>query len=203
LILLFLAWGLGLNMSLGRFRKQSQGAVDNGAACAILLGLAKRVNNGELDLEQTHLTLALFGGEEVNMQGSRAYTQSRDWPLQTIVINLEVMAQNGKYVYWEQDGTSLKLTPTSEKINKNISKSVQAVTGNPAEPAGPVNSDGYSFLRVGIPATTIGTYDTKFIDRGFHGPDDNLARVVMTRLPEAVDILSDFLHNHDQDGDQN
>jgi hypothetical protein len=39
--LLFLALGLGLNMSLGRLVQPSPGAVDNGTACAILLGLAE------------------------------------------------------------------------------------------------------------------------------------------------------------------
>ncbi|HEX7973619.1 MAG TPA: M28 family peptidase, partial [Anaerolineales bacterium] len=111
--LLFLAWGLGLNLILGRFRPPSRGAVDNGAACAILLGLADRIAQGGLALRQTRLTLALFTGEEVNMQGSRAYARKRTWPMPAVAINLEVMAQNGEYVYWEQDGSSLKLMPCS------------------------------------------------------------------------------------------
>ena len=71
------------------------------------------------------------------------------------------------------------------------------MSGSPARPVGPVNSDGYSFLRVGIPATTLGTYDKKLVDRGFHGPADNLDRVVMERLPEAVEILASFVHYYD------
>jgi len=197
LVLLFLAWGLGLNLTLGRLLPPSQGAVDNGAACAILLGLAHRVNKNEIPLERTRLTLALFAGEEVNMQGSRAYISSRHWHIPTVALNLEVMAQNGKYVYWEQDGSALKLIPTSGKINKVISESVDRVTGSPACPVGPVNSDAGSFLQAGIPATTLGTYDRNLVDRGFHGPGDNLDRVVMARLPEAVDILSDFIMRYE------
>ena len=34
--LLFLAWGLGLNLALGRLVQPSSGAVDNGAAFAVL-----------------------------------------------------------------------------------------------------------------------------------------------------------------------
>jgi hypothetical protein len=197
--LLVLAWGLGLNLSLGRFSPPSQGAVDNGAACAILLGLADRIQQGQLALESTRLTLAIFTGEEVNMQGSRAYTAGRDWPLPTLAVNLEVMAQDGSYVYWEQDGTSLKLVPTSPQVNQVLAETVADVTGSKAMPAGPVNSDGYSFLRVGIPATTLGTYDTKWIDRGFHSPADNLERVVMARLPEAVVILARLVTKFDLD----
>jgi hypothetical protein len=195
--LLFLAWGLGLNLSLGRFCPPSQGAVDNGAACAILLGLADRVQNGELLLERTRLTLAIFSGEEVNMQGSHAYTAGRDWSLPTLAVNLEVMAQDGSYVYWEQDGTSLKLVPTSPQLNQTLAETVAEVCGAPAIPAGPVNSDGYSFLRVGVPAATLGTYDTKWVDRGFHSPADNLGRVVMERLPEAVEILARLVYKYD------
>ena len=72
------------------------------------------------------------------------------------------------------------------------------MTGAGARPVGPVNSDGYSFLRVGVPATTIGTYDTQLVDRGFHGPQDNLARVVMARLPQGVEILSQIVEGYDR-----
>lgn len=195
--LLFLAWGLGLNLTLGRFRPPSQGAVDNGAACAILLGLAQRVQSGALPLKRTRLTLALFSGEELNMQGSLAYVQSREWPLPARALNLEVMAQDGEYVLWEQDGFSLKLWPCSDEINQTAAQAVQQVTGVEPRRVGPVNSDGGSFLRVGVPASTLGTYDREQVDRGFHSAKDNLGRVVIERLPEAVEILSTFVAHYD------
>lgn len=198
--LLFLAWGLGLNLTLGRFRRPSQGAVDNGAACAILLGLADRLQRGEVDLNQTRLTLALFGGEEVNMQGSQAYVRSREWSLPTWALNLEVMAQDGEYVVWEQDGYSLKLWPCSSEVIQAISQAVQQTTGAAPRRAGPVNSDGGSFLRAGIPAATLGTYDRQQKDRGFHSARDNLERVSLPRLTEAVEILSAFIHHYDAGG---
>jgi hypothetical protein len=88
--LLFLAWGLGLHFILGALRKPSQGAVDDGAACAILLGLAEHYHHNPSALQRTRLTVALFSGEEINMQGSRAYVQSRNWPLPT-AAQLETM----------------------------------------------------------------------------------------------------------------
>jgi Zn-dependent M28 family amino/carboxypeptidase len=198
--LLFLAWGIGLNLTLGRFRQPSQGAVDNGAACAILLGLARRLQCGALPLENTRLTLALFTGEELNMQGSLAYVKSREWPLPARALNLEVMAQDGDYVLWEQDGFSLKLWPCSGEINRAVSQAVQQVTGAAPRFVGPVNSDGGSFLRRGIPAATLGTYDQEQVDRGFHSAKDNLDRVVMERLPDAVEILSRFIIDYDRGG---
>ncbi|GEM_PF-753126 len=197
--LLVLAWGLGLNMAFGRLRRvQSQGAVDNGAACAILLGLSRQLAEGQVPLANTRLTLALFGGEEVNMQGSRAYVQGRAWPLPAAALNLEIMAQDGQYVYWEQDGTSFKLYPTHAGVSRAVSAAVAGITGAPASPAGPINSDGYSFLRAGLPATTLGTYDRQLGSHGFHLPSDNLERVQMSRLPEGVEILKLFIRNYDQ-----
>jgi Zn-dependent M28 family amino/carboxypeptidase len=196
--MLILAWGLGSHLSLGRTLKPSQGAVDNGAACAILLGLAEQLSNqGPLPVN-TKVTLTLFTGEEVNMQGSRAYVKSRDWPLPTAVLNLEIMAQDGMYIYWEKDGNVFRLLPTACSLNELFSTAVEQITSAPARPAGPVNSDGASFLFAGIPATTVGTLDVRLGETGFHRPTDNLERVVMERLPEGVEILGAFLHTFDQ-----
>ncbi len=197
--LLVLAWGLGLNMVFGRLRRvQSQGAVDNGAACAILLGLSRQLAEEQVPLANTRLTLALFGGEEVNMQGSRTFVRGRSWPLPAAALNLEIMAQDGEYVYWELDGTSFKLYPTDAALNQAVSAAVAGITGAPASPAGPINSDGYSFLRSGLPATTLGTYDRQLGSHGLHLPSDNLERVQMSRLPEGVEILKLFIRNYDQ-----
>ena len=191
--LLFLAWGLGLNLCVGRVLAPSQGAVDNGASCAILLGLANRLARGEIVLQQTKVVIALFTGEEANMQGSRAYLQTRDWSLPAVAVNLEVMAQDGEYVFWEQDGNVFRLIPTSKTLNQALSAAVTEVTGHPPRPAGPLISDGSSFLFAGIPASTLGTYDTRLKDTGFHRPTDNLSRVVMERLPEGVEIMTALL----------
>ncbi|NOY98387.1 MAG: Zn-dependent exopeptidase M28 [Chloroflexi bacterium] len=194
--LLFLAWGFGLHLSLGRWLEPSQGAVDNGAACAILLGLAQRLAAGEIPLQKTRVTLALFTGEEVNMQGSRAYVKSREWPLPAAVVNLEIMAQDGDYVLWEQDGDAFRLLPTAPRLNELLSGAVQAATGIAPRRVGPVNSDAASFLFAGLPATTLGAYDARLADTGLHRPSDNLARVVMSRLPEGVRILEHFLEEY-------
>lgn len=207
--MLFLAWGLGLNLALGRSLQPSQGAVDNGAACAILLGLAERLSQVQVGaggrrpvagLQQTKVTIALFTGEEVNLQGSRAYAQERDWPLPAIALNLEAMAQDGEYVLWERDGSVFKLESTSAEVNRLAAYAVEAVTGRPPRPGGPVISDAASFLKLGIPATTLGTYHSRLVDAGFHRPSDNLARVMLERLPEGVEILATLLREYDRIG---
>ncbi len=200
--LLFLAWGLGLNLCLGRLKKHpSQGAVDNGAACAILLGLAKRLSTTELPLQHTRLILAWFGGEEVNMQGSRAFVRSQDWSLPAAALNMEVMAQDGDYVVWEQDGSVFHLQPTDARLNRAAAACVVAVTGHAVRPGGPVTSDGASFLQAGVPAATLGTYDRRLQERGFHLASDNLERVLMGRLLEGVEIIWRFARWFDETGE--
>lgn len=193
--MLLLALGFGLHLSLGRLLKPSQGAVDNGAACAILLGLAERLATGQIPLTDKRITLVLFTGEEVNMQGSRAYVHSRTWPLPAAALNMEIMAQDGDFIYWQEDGNVFHLSPTNERLNQAVVAAVKQVTGCDAQPAGPVNSDGGSFLRAGIPSTTMGTLDTRLGETGLHRPTDNLARVIFDRLPQSVQIL-ETLVNH-------
>jgi hypothetical protein len=83
-------------------------------------------------------------------------------------------------------------------LNQAVASTIQNVTGKRPIPAGPINSDGYSFLRSGIPATTLGTYDSMLGSRGFHLPSDNLARVRMERLPKGVEILEKFIEAFDK-----
>ncbi len=196
--MLFLAFGLGLNLSTGRLLQPSQGAVDNGAACAILLGLASQLNL-QSPISNTKITIALFAGEEVQMQGSRAYVRGRAWRLPAMALNLEVMGQDGGYIYWEHDGTAFGLRPLSPHVNALLAQAVQEVTRQPARPVGPINSDGFSFVSAGIPTGVLGTFDRRLKETGFHRPTDNLDRVVMARLPEGVEILSRFLVKYDHE----
>ena len=90
LALVILAWGLGLNLSTGRLLAPSQGAVDNGAACAVLLGLAENLHHERTQATQNSeaqpgaclipqnlkITIVLFSGEEINMQGSAPMSAS-------------------------------------------------------------------------------------------------------------------------------
>ena len=197
LVILTLAWGFGLNLTLGRFVTPSQGAIDNGTACAILLDLANRLARDEISLQHTKVTIALFTGEEVGMQGSRAYVRSRDWSFPTIVINLEIMAQDGDYVIWEYQGNTLRLIPSTSWLNEVVAAAVLDTTGNPVRFVRVLLSDGFFFLSAGIPTTVLGTYHSRMEGGGLHRPTDNLDRVVMQRLPEGVEILSLILSRYD------
>jgi len=148
-------------------------------------------------LARTRVTIALFGGEEVALQGSRAYVASRDWPLPTMAINLELMAQDGDYVIWEHESNTLRRIPTPPELNQAVAAVVADVTGDSPRFIRSLMSDGFSLLSAGIPTTVLGTYHSQMEGGGLHRPTDNLARVVTPRLDEGVEVLALLLEKYD------
>jgi hypothetical protein len=192
--LAILASGYGLNLSLGRLVKPSPGAVDNGAACVILLTLAERLTKQEIRAERIkQITIALFSGEEIDRQGSRAYVNGRKWLGSESILNLEAMAQNGQYVIWQRDGSVYRLIPTDARLNAAIYRAVEQVTGEIPVAGGPVLTDAAPFLEKGLPAAVLGTYDRDWKDAGFHRPSDNLDRLVVDRIDEGIQIALRFI----------
>ena len=189
LMVAFAALGLGLHLTLGRVITPSQGAVDNGAACAVILKLAERLSKEGVPSPHTRVTLVLFTGEEANMQGSRAYVRSRDWRLPTRVVNLELLGQDGPYVLWVRDGDAFHRVETPAALRAWVNQAVQEVTGEPAQEEDLINSDAFSFLRQGIPAVTLGTRHSRWGTRGLHRPTDNLSRITLPRLVEHEAVL--------------
>lgn len=195
------AYGLGMGTNLigGRLsRHPSTGTVDNGTAVAILLALARRLHQGEVRLGRTSVTILFTVGEEAQLQGALAYVRDRaDWSVPASVFNLEVMGQDGGYVVWEHEGTAMRKLPSDPTLVRRLERAVEAVTGERPVRASLISSDAFAFLRGGIPAATLGSFDLDLGGRGFHSALDNLDRVDPARLVEAVDILSHLLADMD------
>lgn len=187
--------GMGANLAGGRLsRNPSTGAVDNGAAVAVLLALAQRLHRGEVSPSRTTVTLLFTVGEETQMQGALSYVRDREtWPLPACAVNLEVAGQNGGYLLWEQDGTSMQKMAADPDLNRALAAAVQEVAGEQPVRARRISSDAYAFLRRGIPATTLGSFDAELGGRGFHSALDNPDRIDTERLLETVDVLGRFL----------
>lgn len=196
---IILVAGVGANFIFGRFANPpSRGAVDNGAACAILLDLAHRLKNGDLTLKQTKLTIALFTGEEIAAQGSAAYVADREWPLPVIALNLEWCGQNGPYITWNRfGGGPIPEYPATAALNDAVAAAVSLFNQELKSLEGPVGTDSVPFLAKGIPATSIGMMDRELGIEGFHRPADNLERVVIERMPETENIVAHILAEYD------
>jgi Zn-dependent M28 family amino/carboxypeptidase len=190
---------MGIDLTGGRFcRQPSTGAVDDGAAVAVLLALAHKLHRGELHPGRTSVTLLLTLGEEAQMQGALAYVRDRDsWPLPAYVVNLELLGQNGGYLLWDQDGTALLRLPADADLNRLLAQTVEHVTGKPPARQSLISSDTFAFLRAGIPAATLGSFDRDLYGRGYHSALDNPSRVHPERLAESIEILSCLLSDID------
>jgi hypothetical protein len=196
--------GMGANLVGGRFsRSPSSGAVDNGAAVAVLLELANRLQRGAFSLDATAITLLFTAGEETQMQGALAYVGDRQAQgpagasTPTFAVNLEVLGQNGGYLLWERDGTAMISLLNDADLNSALARAVEAVTGEPPTWAPQLNSDAFAFLRTGIPAATLGSYDRDLGERGLHSALDCASRVDPARLVEAAGVLCHFLEGFD------
>ena len=200
------AYGLGMGANLigGRFsRRPSSGAVDNGAAVAVLLELAKLFHRGVLSLNETAVTLLFTVGEEAQMQGALAYVGSalsKDRggdSIPTCAINLVVLGQNGGYLLWDKDGTAMVRLLADATLNSALARAVEAATGEPPVRAPQLNSDAFAFLRAGIPTATLGSYDRDLGGRGMHSAQDSASRVDPACLVEATEVLCRFLNEFD------
>ncbi len=193
--------GMGANLLGGRFSRQpSSGAVDNGAAVAVLLDLARRLHRGSVDLDHTAVTLIFTVGEEAQMQGALAYVGRRTaWPLPTCAINLEVVGQDGGYLLWEEDGTAMQRLPADVNLNRALERAVEVVSGELPVRAPVINSDAFAFLRQGIPAATLGSLDTQMGERGLHSALDAAGRVDPDRLAETTRVLAYLLAEMDRE----
>lgn len=198
LALLPLYWLLlALTFGGGFMAKPSPGAVDNGTAVAVLMELSRELK--ETPLEKTAVTVVLFAAEELNAQGSQAYV--RDHPrtaaLPSYNVNLELVAQEGDYVYWTEDGVFTNRYPTSAELNRMLGEALTGVTGaeiGPLEASFTTISDSGSFLAAGIPSTTLGNAGSPELGCSFfHSHLDNMERVVPERIGEMVQILKEFV----------
>jgi hypothetical protein len=192
---------MGANLCGGRLiRRPSTGAVDNGAAAAVLMALARRLRQGDLRLDRTSVTLLWTVGEEAHLQGALAYVQDRkDWPLPVRVVNLEVLGQNGGYLLWEQDGTTMSRLPADPALNRALEQAVAAVSGEQPVRVPKLSSDGFAFLRRGLPTATLGSFDLDLGGRGLHSALDDPGRVDPERLTEVVAVLSRLLLDTDSE----
>lgn len=189
---------LGVNFIFGRFASPSQGAVDNGAACAILLGVAKRFAEQKISLAHTKVTIAIFSGEEVVVQGSRAYVRDREFPYPTTALNLELMGQGGNYFVWETIGDPFSAYPTTAELNLSLEAIIDELTESRLlKASGPAGTDSLPFLAAGISATSLASVDVSLGTSGLHTPSDSLKRVYREKLQESLLIIFKLLEEYD------
>ncbi len=172
--------------------RRSAGALDNGAACAVLLRFAE-----ELRKDPPHgveVYLVLFSGEELAAQGSAALLQG--WKPSPAgrsvkVINLDPWGASTEIrVLGAERGFLRGSAPSPEVIAllDEAHRKVKAVS----VPTLPLMglTDAWMWLQHGYLAATIFTAVPPFeLPRALHSADDNIARVD----PHSLDFSVEFL----------
>jgi len=108
-----------------------------------------------------------------------------------------VVGQNGGYLLWEQDSTAMQQMAADPNLNRVLAAAIRSVAGEQPARAPRISSDAFAFLRQGIPAATLGSFDAELGGRGLHSAQDNPDRLDPQRLAETVDVLGHLLLNLD------
>ena len=177
-----MVYGLGLFASLtaGMFvRARSPGALDDGAACAVLIRLAERLKASG-PLPHTEVEIALLSGEEIGVHGSWEYARQRfteppDLP--TAVVNLEFIGAASDLATFGSEKFSLRSFPPDpallallDGVHHQQRQKPLYVTWYGAA------TDARSFLAHGIPAMTLASDLPGSRAAAWHARGDGFAR---------------------------
>jgi hypothetical protein len=181
--------------------RQSIGAVDNGGAVVTLLALAKDIQEGNVRVDRSNITLLFTAGEEINLLGADAYVKARlrekgKRPPASL-INLELAGQNGGIVYLEKSGVFLKYYEADPGLVRRVDSAVRAETGVPIKAERPGADDSQRFLAAGIPSVTIGNSGLPgYGMTGFHCEKDSLKRVNYHNIELMVAVLGRYIESY-------
>ena len=206
--ILVIYWGL-VFFGFGGFvfmspERESFGTIDDGASIVTLMALAKNINDGEVDIGDSNVTIILTCGEETTLQGADFYVKER-WgktanpELPTYLVNLELIAQNGNLIYWPSVGVFLKFYDADPELAERVGSAWEEVSGVPmgVEPDS-ITDDSHRFATAGIPVITIGHEGKPGMGMGgFHSNTDNPERLNYENLEMAIETLGVFIESYD------
>ncbi len=189
-------YGAGMLASLSAgalVSNRSPGALDNGAACAVLVRLAERLAANPL--AHTDVDLVWLAAEEAGVQGSHAYAAARfatppDLP--TSVINLEFIGASPNFAVFGRETFSLRSYPPDPALVRTLDQIHQQQRGTPLHITWyGAATDARSFLAHGIPAATLSSdLPEHALPRHLHSAADNTSRLTSTALDAALDYLT-------------
>lgn len=187
---LLLAATFSGGMFLGR---RSPGALDDGAACAVLLRLAHVL--AQAPPNSVEVNLVFFSGEEVAAQGAdallRAWKPSQGQGRPVKVINLDPWGASKDFRVLAAERGVLRGGSPSADVVALLDAAHREVGAGPIEIAQLMGlTDAWMWLRHGYPAATVFTSAPPFtLPRGLHSHEDNAARIDR----RALDFSAEFL----------
>jgi hypothetical protein len=181
------------SLSAGAFLpRRSPGALDDGAACAVLVRLASQL--AAEPLSRTEVVVWLFPAEEVGVQGSSAFAAAHfaaPPELPTRVVNLEGLGASADHVVISRERFLLRSFAPDAALVAVLDRVHDERFGRPlgALPFGGA-TDARSLLARGVPAATLMTLDagTPFV-RDLHSARDSRERLDEAALDASLDYL--------------
>src|SRR5512143_835606 len=198
-------FGLFASLSAGMLvRARSPGALDDGAACAVLVRLAERLHAAG-PLPHTEVEVALLSGEEIGVEGSWEYARQRfsaPPELPTSVINLEFIGAAPDLAVFGSEKFSLRSFPPDptlvgilDAVHRQQRQKPLYVTWDGAA------TDARSYLAHGIPAATLSSdLPGHALGRGMHAASDSPDRVDPAALDATLAYLEAAVRAADQRG---
>ena len=188
-------------LSAGAFvPARSPGALDDGAACAVMVRLAEEL--AARPLERTEVELWWLSAEEVGVQGSWAFARERfatPPALPTSVVNLESLGAAPGLMVNARESFTLHSYPADPALVAQADRVHRARNDEPIPVEGTGATDARSFLAHGVPALTL-LSDLRGHPhaRGLHSRHDDRSRLDLAALEEHVAFLADLARLHDE-----
>ncbi len=178
--------------------ERSPGALDNGAACAVLLRAATTLAHGPI-LERTEVMFVFLAAEEVGAQGSWSFVRNRlpNLPaLNTYVINLDPIGASEQLTVVHREGGILRGFQPSSEVVALLDSVHRQQTGRPiGHTSGGGLTDTFPFLASGVPAATIVSGVPPFVlPRGMHTPADTRSRIDLKSMDMTLEFVLRLVH---------
>jgi hypothetical protein len=183
---------------------RSPGALDDGAACAVLIRAAAELGQAP-PLEQTDVEIILFSGEELGAEGSARYVKARFSErdmLPSYVINLDPIGASSRLAVTGDDRRLFRSYRPDPRIVAGLGSVFRQITGSPLSlTSRGGTTDAVSFEARGIPAATLISEVPPFIiPRGMHTAMDKRSRIDLSSLDLTKELIVRFAREADANG---
>lgn len=168
---------------LGKCYDIIPGANDNASAVAVMMAIAKALNDYDIKLKRTIVFLA-FGAEEQALVGSRTYIENPVFPLEkTVLLNMDGVGVGDKINITAGNDFPLLCNPFKEFNDKYIHRLVRT---NSFSNLGRPRLDAAIFLSAGVPSLSFSTFGARSY---YHIPWDD----INTITPEIMEDMAQLM----------
>lgn len=194
---------IGLTYAAGAIvPARSPGALDDGAACAVLVRAAERIAADAP--ARTEVQVVLFSGEELGAHGAWTWVGSRfadGADLPTAAVNLELIGGSRRFLTGGETSLTRHHRPP-EPLLDAIDRALVAAGGEPLHRTrGAGLTDAVAFLAHGIPAATVvGREGRLLIPRGMHSARDDRDRIDPGAMDLTLRFVRELVAQVDRDG---